>query len=415
MCRFEVRELLALLEVLLAAARHIEHDDRILGDVSGRHLLDERGECDAGRRVDVDTLQLLEELTRLARLGVGRHEHLAAGGLQRVVETARKAVGGTTVRKHLGVDDFGVAARLVVVVGQHLSRIGPPGVVHRDERSVLGHHQLHEVAAEAAVLNQTQVGLPGGNSTRAAADGLEVVVGNPADGSRGREHGRRHAVAAGDVLRAALGVELAALERQIREVDGIEVVAAPLARDELDAGVELMLEPERPDVVVGNREQQRNPVVGAYLGEGAGRVAGRGDHQHPLLALGNAGADREGLGLLERAGRHLRPDGGIPAVEGNPEILQTEVPGQSAAAVGYGCRGALEHAPDGQPVAELVESVGVGLHFELLAGITGPHQRGCGRRMVLERPAVILEFASGGHALEGVAGRGKFFHVSMFD
>ena len=400
--------------MLLAAARDVEHDGGVLLDLSGGDGVDERCRGDAGCRIDVDALEVVEELAGLAGHGVRGYEELAAGGFQRVVEPAGDGVGRTAVRQHLGVDDLRIAARLVGVVRQHLARIGPPGVVHRNERRVLRHHELHGVRTETAVLDKAHVGLPGGDGPRTAAHGLEIVVGNAADGRYGRKDRAGHAVAARDVLGPALGVEARTFQRQVAQVNGVEIVAALVARNEFHAGIQRLVEPQRVDVVERHRQQQADVVVGADLGEGAGRISGRGDHQHATLVFGCASADRVGFGLLERTRGHRGPDSRIIAVESDPEVFQPEVPGQPLALVGHGSRRALEDAPHGQPVAEAVEPPLGGLHVELFAGVFGADER---RFLVLrvgEHPAGVLEFAPRGDALQGVGSRCKIFHLSLF-
>ena len=362
--------------------------------------------------MDIHAFRLQEELGRLAGLGVRRDEHVAAGGFQRIVEASDDAVGRPAVREHLGVDDLRIAAGLVVVVWEHLARVGAPGVEYRNERGVLRDHQLHGVRAEAAVLDQALVSLPGGDGSRAAADGLEIVVGDAADGRHGREHRRRHAVAARDVLGAALGVELRAFEREVREVDGVEVVAALLAGDQLHAGVQRRFEPQCREIVRGYGEQQRDVVVRTYLGEGAGRVAGRCHHQHALFVLVGAAADAVRLGLLERAGRHRGADGRMISVEGDPELLQPELRGQPLAFIGYGRRRAFEHAAHGQPVAEAVETELGGFHVELLLRVFRTDERGRFAGAVLQRPAFVGELTPRGDALERIGCGCELFHLS---
>ena len=64
--------------------------------------------------------------------------------------------------------------------------------------------QLHLSRTEAAVFQQTKIGLTGRNGACAAAYGLEVCIRYPADLHSGREHGRTHAVATGHILGTAL-------------------------------------------------------------------------------------------------------------------------------------------------------------------------------------------------------------------
>ncbi len=196
------------------------------------------------------------------------------------------------------------------------ARVYAPCVVHRNERRILRYDELHGIVAEAAVLDKAHIGLPCGYGAGAAADGLKIVVGNASYGRRGREYGGCHAVAASDVLGAALGVEHRRFESYITEVYGVEVVASLFACDELDAGIERLFEPERRQIVVGHRQQQAYVVLGAYLGEGACRIAGRGYDQHLVgVTLVDAGAYAVCLGLLERAGGHRRTSRGAVAAE----------------------------------------------------------------------------------------------------
>ena len=356
----------------------------------------------------------MEKLARLARHGVRRDEELSARGFQRIVKPAGDAVGRAAVGEHLGVDDLRIAARLVVLVGQHLARIGLPCVVHRHERRILRHHEFHGIRPEAAVPDQAHVGLPGGNGARTAAHGLEIVVGDAADGRHGRKYRRGHAVAAGDVLRAAFGIEPGALEGEVAQVDGVEIVAARRTRDEFHAGVERMLEPQRPDIVVGHRQEQLDIVVGTHLGEGAGRIARRGDHKDAILVFGGTPADRISLGLLERTGRHRGADGRIVTVERDPEVFQPEVGGKPLAFVGDGRRGALEDTPHGHPVAEPVKTVFGGFHFELPAGIFRADERGRLALRIGEHPARVLELTPRSDTFERVGGRCKIFHLYAF-
>ena len=165
---------------------------------------------------------------------------------------------------------------------------------------------------------------------------------------------------------------------------------------------------------MGYGQQQPDVVVGADLGESAGRIAGRSDDQHAAFVLGSAGADRIGLGLLERTGGHRGADGRIVAAEGNVEVFESEVRGQPLALVGDGCRRPLQHAAHGQPVAELIESVFIAAHLDLRAGVAGAHER---RRLALgvgQRPAPIRELATRSDAFERVRSRIEFFHYLLF-
>lgn len=219
------------------------------------------------------------------------------------------------------------------------------------------------------------------------------------------------AVAAGDILRAGFGVELPRFEGQVAQENRVEIVAAPFGTDQFDAGVERPVEPERRDVLFGHRQQQRNVVVRADFGEGARRIAGRGDHQNPVVALADAGADAVCFGLLERAGRHLRADLGIIAVEGDIEVFQAEVVGQTFAFVGYGCARTLQHAADRQPVAEFVEAVAVGTYVDLPDGVTSADHRRDFAAGIVEHPAFVFELPPRSDAFERVMSGCKILHV----
>ena len=115
---FRYHSVLALLEMHLAAARDIQASPRrplAILPASTALMSDAGG--DAGRRIDVDAFQLVEQTCRALRaMALVGDEDLAAGGFQRIVKTAGDAVRRTAVRQHLGVDDLRIAARLVVVV-----------------------------------------------------------------------------------------------------------------------------------------------------------------------------------------------------------------------------------------------------------------------------------------------------------
>lgn len=245
-------------------------------------------------------------------------------------------------------------------------------------------------------------------------DGLEIVIGNTADCGGGREHGGRHAVAPGHVLGAPLGIETVAAQGKVAQVDRIEIVAVPLAADQLDARIERLFKPQGVEVVGRHRQQQRNAVVGADFGESAGGVARRGDHQHPVGMFLGAGAYAVSLGLLERTGGHPGSDGGMVAVESDVEVLQPQIPGQSLAFVGYGRGRALEHPLHGQPVGEFVNPVVFGSDLESAFGVNGAHQRGHLARRVVERPSFVGKFAARGDAAKRVGGGCKFFHLFRF-
>ncbi len=197
-------------------------------------------------------------------------------------------------------------------------------------------------------------------------------------------------------------------------MDGVEVIAALLARNQLDAGIERLGEPQGSDVVVGHGQQELDIVVGTNLGESPCRVACGSDDQHTVLVLGSARANGISLGLLERTSRHRSPDGGIITVERNPEVFEPEVPAQPLAAVSDGRRRTFEHPAHGQPVGELVEPEFGGPDLQLLLGVSGPDERRCFAGAVLERPAFVLELAAGGHAFERIGSGNEFFHLSEF-
>lgn len=116
------------------------------------------------------------------------------------------------------------------------------------------------------------------------------------------------AVAAGDILRAAFGVELPRFEGQVAQENRVEIVAAPFGTDQFDAGVERRSNQSAEMFSSGTDNSSGMLLSRADFGEGARRIAGRGDHQNPVVALADAGADAVCFGLLEGAGRHLRAD-----------------------------------------------------------------------------------------------------------
>ena len=393
-----------------AAAGDIQHDDLFGIDLSVSDGLDQGGQGDAGCGVDVYTFELFEEFAGCAGLFVGGHEDVAAGGYQGIVQAAMEAVRRFAVREYFGVDGFGVGTCLVGIVREHVAAAGAPGVVHRHEGYVLRYHQFHHRIAEAAVFDESLVGFPGGDGTGAAAHGLEVVVGDPADGGGCREDGGPHAVASGDVLGAPFGVEHGRLEGKVAQVDGVEVVTADLRSDQFDAGVERSVEPQGVDVLFGNGEQQRNLVVGAYFGESAGGIAGRGDHQYPFFVFGASGADVVGFGLLERTGGHPGAYLREITAEGDVEVFQPQVVGQFDAFVGDRGVAALEHPADRQPVAEAVDAVLFAADVELAVFILGADERRFVGLRVVEHPAFVFEFATGFYVDKGIAGGFEILH-----
>ena len=298
---------------------------------------------------------------------------------------------------------------------EHVARILPPGVIHRHERRVLRNHQLHQVTTETAVLDKAHIGFPGGNSTRTAADGLEIVIGDPTDSRRCRQYGSGHTVAACHVLRTALGIKLIALECQVAQMDRIEIISALLRTDQFHARIQRSVEPQGIEVVGRHRQEQRNPVVGADLGEGAGRIAGRRHDKHPLLVLVDTGTDAVSLRFLERTGSHVRPDSRVIAVEGNVEIFQPEVRSQPFTFVGHRSLRIFQHSPNRQPVGELVEPVFIGFEFELLFCITSTDQRRTLALGIVQRPPFVRKLPAGSDTLQRVESRGKIFHLLRFN
>ena len=146
--------------------------------------------------------------------------------------------------------------------------------MHQRERGVLRYEDLHLVGAEAAVLDEAEIVLPGGYRARAAADGLEIGVGNAAYLLDCAQDSGAHSVAARDVLGASFGEEHRVGADLLAECDGVEIVRSAGSGDELDAAVELLGEPHVVDVVDGDADHYRNLVVRADLGEGARGVAG---------------------------------------------------------------------------------------------------------------------------------------------
>ncbi len=248
------------------------------------------------------------------------------------------------------------------------------------------------MGTEASVLDQAQVGFPCGDGSGAASHGLKIIVWNAADVRDGRQHGGGHAIAPGDVLGSPFGEEFFAGERQIAQVDRIEIVGSLLRADQLHAVGERSVEPQRVDIVFRNAEQQRNPVVGTYLGERSGRVPCRGYHQYlALVASVEAAAYRVGFGLLERTGLHAGPDFGVIAVERDVEMFQSEAFGQRPAFVRDRSARSFERAVHGQPVGETVDAVLFALGVETFGFVYGSDERRGLALAVVERPSLVVE------------------------
>jgi hypothetical protein len=165
-------------------------------------------------------------------------------------------------------------------------------------------------------------------------------------------------------------------------------------RDQLDAVVERSLEPQRVDIFLGYAEQQRNMVVRAHLGERAGRVSGRRHDEYLVLVFAvQPAADRVGLRLFERAGRHARPDFGKISVESDIQVLESQTLGEFAAAVGDRSARSAERPFDRQPVGKAVDAVFFAFGAYLFRLVDGPDQRGDVALLIFERPTFVVEDA----------------------
>ena len=200
---------------------------------------------------------------------------------------------------------------------------------------------------EAAVVDEPEVILPGGDGSGSATHSLEIGVRDAADLLYRAEHRGAHTVASGDVGCTALGPETGILAQFVAQGDGIEIVAAVGGGHHLHAGFELAQEPHVADVVQRDADDDGNVVVGAHAGKGAGRIAGTLDHQDVFVLLVQTGADGEGFRFLEGAGFHLGANLGPVAREGDIEILQAQELGKAFAFIGNGRMRVLEGPADG--------------------------------------------------------------------
>ena len=272
---------------------------------------------------------------------------------------------------------------------------------------------MHHVAAEASILYKTHVCLPCRDGAGTAADGLEIVVGDAAYGRDGREHRSAHTVAARHILGTALGIESGRLEKHVTQTYGIEIVTAALTRYELHARSKRFVKPHGREVVGRHRQQQPYVVLRAYLGKCTGRISGRSHYQYAVFIRIGTSAHAVRLGLLERAGSHRGTALGIVSVERDVEAVEPQMARQTLTAIGDGSSRALQHAVDGKPVAEFVESVAVVLDPELFLCVDGSYERGFGAGLVFERPTRIVEFVARSHTLERISGRCEVLHYGI--
>ena len=399
------------LEADLAGAGDVEQGHGVARQLAGLEGVEHALERHGRGRVDVDAFRVEEEFLHRPDVVVGGAFHVAARVAEGIVQTALDAVGRTPVGEHLGVDGQGFPARIVVVHRQERTAARLPGVVHRQERDVLRREELHLVAAETAVADQAEVGLPGGDGAGARSDGLEIGVGDVPDDLCGREDGGGHPVAAGDVLGAAFGEEHRRGAGGVAQGDGVEIVGSLRRADEFHAVAERMFEPQGADVFLRNGKKEGNLILRADLGEGAGRVAGRRHHQDALLAFRQPGAHAVGLRLLEGTGGHRTAFLGPVSRKCDVEVGQSQPCRQLFALEGDRGGGSLEHPPDRHPVGELVDAAGSGSEGDLFLFVNGADQRGLLALRVGQHPAGVFETAARGHRLQPVSCRLKDCHM----
>ena len=175
--------------------------------------------------------------------------------------------------------------------------------------------------------------------------------------------------------------------------------------------MEFLGEPHRAHVVVGNAYHERNPVVGAHLGEGTGSVAGGLDNKYLVAAAGESGADAVGLSRLEGTGLDLGADLRVVAGEGDEQVLEAELLCQSLALIGNRPCGVLQCPFYRKPVVIAVDALLVGVGDETLLLIDGSHEGGGVAERVLKGPALVFEFAAGRHVDQTVLCRKYLSHI----
>ena len=144
---------------------------------------------------------------------------------------------------------------------------------------------------------------------------------------------------------------------------------------DLHARFQLAEEPEIVYVVFRDADDDGDVIVGTYPGECPGSVSRALHHKDVPVVPGPAGADAEGLGFLEGAGLHFRPDLRPVSGEGYVEVGQTQEGGQSLALVCDGGMGMFQGPLYGEPVGIFVQSPEGLPGLEQPVLVNGPHKR----------------------------------------
>ena len=252
-------------------------------------------------------------------------------------------------------------------------------------------------AAETPVLREPPAHVPDRNAARAAADGLKIMIRRLPDGFHEREQDRSHAVAPGDVRRAAFRETAVAGGKQIPQTDRVEIIGVSGQRDKLHAVRLGLIHPEKWQSGLWHDDDRRNFAHGTDAQKGARRVSGGRHDEAAPLAVRNAGADRRRFQFLERASRHecaaLRPI----AAQDEEESLKAET-AANLLAVNDGRAGRVrQNAAHRQPLRKAKHAGQIRADFETLVGVLRPQQsRGVGFRAGQQKAGrrVVMRFAA---------------------
>ena len=257
--------------------------------------------------------------------------------------------------------------------------------------------QPHLARAETPVLREPSAHVPDRNAARAAADGLKIMIRHLADRFNEREQNRSHAVAPGDVRRAAFRETAVAGGKQIPQADRVEIIGVSGQRDELHAVRLGLIHPEKRQSGLRHDDDRRNFAQGTDAQKGARRVSGGRHDEAAPLAVGNAGADRRGFQFLERAGRHKRAALRPIAAQDEEEALQAETAANLLAVDDGGAGRVRQNAAHRQPLRKAKHAGQIRADFKTRIDVLRPQQGwGVGFRAGQQKAGrrVVMRFAA---------------------
>ena len=318
-------------------------------------------------------------------------QHVPAGLGEDVVDAAPDCVRGPAIGQHVRGDLLDLLLAVLRVDVEQGPAAGFPRHVDRHEGHVLAEQQPGQPLPEAPVGQDALGHLVDADAARPAADGLQVVVGEPSDRLHRAQDGGAEAVHPRHVPHPAFREEAVERGDPVGEGDRVEVVGEAHEGHDLHAGLDHLGELQRVEPGLRQHHEAGDVVHRARPHEGGPGIAGGGDHQDAAVVARQARQHGPRLEILERRGLQigalLRP----VAVEGDPEVRQAHHAIQPLALVGDGAPGAVELPHDRQPAVVAIDAVGGGIRLEGLRLVARAEEARLVRSRTVEQEPVVLE------------------------